>query len=116
MYRSLPLDVRPYKQTRVFTQDDMPQGLRKNHVTKPGVWALIHVIEGRLLYHVTDPSVPPMEFDLTSDTLPGLILPDELHHVEPIGAVRFYVEFHSVPTDAKSAEVEQDADPASVHR
>lgn len=87
----LPDGLVAYRRTPEFNQDTVPAGLRKGHSTKPGTWALIHVLEGELLYRVLDPA---------SETVllpgkPGLVRPEQLHEVEPLGAVRFYVEFHA---------------------
>ncbi|MGE0152880.1 MAG: DUF1971 domain-containing protein [Reyranellaceae bacterium] len=87
----LPADVKAYKRTPVFDQDTLPAGLRRAHRTKPGVWGLIHVLEGRLLYRVLD---PPGERILTPQTQ-GLVRPEQPHEVEPLGPMRMYVEFHA---------------------
>jgi tellurite resistance-related uncharacterized protein len=44
----LPEGFTAYKRTPMFDQDNLPIGLRREHCTKAGVWALIHVVEGRL--------------------------------------------------------------------
>jgi tellurite resistance-related uncharacterized protein len=88
---ALPPGLAPYRRTPVFDQDSLPAGLRREHSTKAGVWALIHVLEGRLRYRILDPAT---ETVLAPGT-PGVVVPQQLHEVEPLGAVRFYVEFHS---------------------
>jgi len=90
----LPSDVRPYRRTDVFTEETVPAALRRAHNTKAGVWGLIHVLEGRLAYRITDPARPPAEQVLTPDAPPGVVEPTVLHEVEPLGPVRFFVEFH----------------------
>jgi tellurite resistance-related uncharacterized protein len=90
----LPPDVRPYQRTPEFTEATTPAGLLRAHDTKPGVWGLIHVLEGRLAYRVTDPRRPPSETVLTSESGLGVVEPTIRHEVEPLGPVRFYVEFH----------------------
>jgi tellurite resistance-related uncharacterized protein len=85
-----PEDFVPYKRTPEFTQDTVPKGLMKDHSTKPGVWARINVLEGRLRYRVDALNA---EFELSKGT-PGTVVPEVLHHVEPLGQVRFYVEFY----------------------
>lgn len=90
----LPADVRPYRRTDIFTQATAPGGLLKAHTTKEGAWALIHVLEGRLAYRIEDPRRPASETVLSPETPPGVVEPTILHHVEPLGIVRFYVEFH----------------------
>lgn len=87
----LPAHVRSYKQSAVFDETTMPAGLRRRHCTKPGVWGVIRVIDGRLRYRILDGGA---ESILDSDH-PGVAQPEEMHAVEPLGRVRFYIEFHS---------------------
>ena len=98
VHDGLPDGVQPYRRTAVFTQDTVPAGLLKAHSTRDGVWALINVLEGELIYRVTDPRRPASQRVLTPGTLPGVIEPTILHAVEPRGAVRFFVEFHRQET------------------
>ena len=53
--RELPDDYVAYRRTAEFTETTVPAGLRQRHTTKRGVWALIHVVRGRLAYHVDAP-------------------------------------------------------------
>ena len=82
---------KPYKSTPVFDAETLPAGLRRAHSTKPGVWGVIRVLEGAARYHIEDGSAPPA---LLTPATPGLIRPEQLHHVEPIGAMRMQVEFY----------------------
>ena len=82
---------KPYKSTPVFDAETLPAGLRRAHSTKPGVWGVIRVLEGVVCYHVEDGSAPPA---LLTPAAPGLIHPEQLHHVEPVGAMRMQVEFY----------------------
>jgi tellurite resistance-related uncharacterized protein len=91
---ALPPIVAPYRRTPEFTQDTVPAGLLRGHSTKAGVWGLIHVLEGRLRYRILGDA--PEETVLEAGTT-GVVVPQQLHEVEPLGAVRFYVEFHSEP-------------------
>jgi tellurite methyltransferase len=82
-----------YKRTPEFTAGSLPAGLRKDHSTKPGIWAKIVVIEGRLRYRAE-----PLHIDLElSPRQAGIVVPQVPHSVEPLGAVRFYVEFYREP-------------------
>lgn len=92
--KKLPEGVSFYKRTDTFTQDTVPAGLLKDHSTKAGVWGLIKVESGRLLYRGTDPRQDAFEMELGPDVAPGLVEPTLLHHVVPIGPVRFHVEFY----------------------
>lgn len=85
--------LEPYKRTPSFTETSVPQGLLSDHSTKEGVWGRIHVEEGTLLYQVTDSRRESLHMMLTPRSDEGVIEPTILHRVEPIGAVRFYVEF-----------------------
>ena len=85
-----PDDLVAYKRTPEFTAETIPNGLRRDHSTKQGVWARIVVLEGRLRYRV---DAWDATFELTS-AQNGIVVPEVPHHVAPLGPVRFYVEFH----------------------
>ncbi|XXX78233.1 DUF3565 domain-containing protein [Sorangium sp. So ce134] len=87
----MPAGLTAYKRTAEFDEGTIPGGLRKDHATKPGVWGVIRVVSGRLRYRIDGP--PGRDLLLTPET-PGIIAPEVLHHVEPDGPVRFFVEFH----------------------
>lgn len=87
----LPDGLRESRRTPVFTETSIPPGLRRDHATGTGVWALIHVVEGRLRYTITDPVEHAV--DLGPGT-PGVVAPGMRHHIEPLGAVRFFLAFH----------------------
>jgi tellurite resistance-related uncharacterized protein len=86
----LPRDATPYHRTPEFSESTLPDALRRRHTTKPGVWARIRVLEGTLRYRIL---APTLEEHLLSPDLPGIVYPEVPHEVEPIGRVRFYVEF-----------------------
>jgi tellurite resistance-related uncharacterized protein len=81
----------PYKSTPVFDECSLPAALRREHSTKAGVWGVIRVLEGALLHEQEGKSRT-----LTSAT-PALILPEEKHRVEPLGAMRMQVDFYDAP-------------------
>lgn len=81
----------PYKKTPVFDENSVPKGLRNSHSTKLGTWGKIHVQEGQLRYCIEEPT--PQTFLLTPQQQ-GIVVPEMLHHVEPIEQVSFFVEFH----------------------
>ncbi|MCC2981068.1 DUF1971 domain-containing protein [Sphingomonas sp. IC4-52] len=89
----LPNGLEPYRRTPVFTEETVPAALLRDHDTKAGTWGLIHVLSGQLRYRITDPRRAPAETLLTPDTPPGVVEPTIVHHVEPVGAVTFQVEF-----------------------
>ena len=87
--KALPRGLKAYAKTRVFDAETVPPALKRDHATKPGVWGLIHVIAGELVYRVTETGE---EWRLKpGDT--GTIEPETLHSVTPEGGVSFYVEF-----------------------
>jgi hemoglobin len=79
-----------YKSTQVFDENTLPQKLRNAHSTKAGAWGIIRVLEGQLRYVIEDTGIASI---LTPER-PGLVLPEQLHHVEPIGAMKMRVEFY----------------------
>jgi tellurite resistance-related uncharacterized protein len=82
--------IAPYRTTPIFDRDTLPEGLRREHRTKPGVWGIIEVLEGRLLYEIL---APPSVRILDPDS-PGRILPDQPHRVTPLSALRMRVAFY----------------------
>ena len=87
---SLPPGVVAYRRTPVFDQDTVPAGLRREHRTRAGVWALITVLEGTLRFRTLD----PVSQTLLSPGTPGVVAPEQPHEVEPDGPARFFVEFY----------------------
>ena len=93
--RSLPPDVRAYKRTPTFTEATVPAGLLREHNTKAGVWGRICVEAGTLRYRILSPE--PEEHLLDPGSA-GIVEPEVPHEVEPIGPVRFFVEFFREPS------------------
>jgi tellurite resistance-related uncharacterized protein len=91
MQSTLPDDLTAYKRTPVFDQDSLPAGLRREHRTKEGVWALIRVLEGRLLYRI----LTPFQERVLTPEISGVVEPQQAHEVQPLGPVRFFVEFYA---------------------
>ena len=86
----IPDDFKAYRRTPELNERTLPQSLRRDHSTKPGVWAKIQVIEGKLDYRIDELGA---QFELSPAT-PGIVIPEIRHHVEPLGAARFFVEFY----------------------
>ena len=84
----------PYKSTPVFDEMTLPAALRREHRQKAGVWGVMRVLEGEVRFVVGDGA----ETILTPDR-PGLVLPDQPHHVEPLGKMRMQVDFHDHAPD-----------------
>ena len=94
-FRVPPPAAVPYKRTSVFDENTLPAGLRREHRTKPGVWGVIRVLDGRLRYQVLDPASEM----ILEPGHPGLVLPDQPHLVEPLGPVRMQIEFYNQSPD-----------------
>ncbi len=88
--KSIPDDCIAYKRTPEFNSSTIPQGLLRAHKTKAGTWGRIVVLEGELNYYIEEPVAEELVLD---SSLPGVVEPGMLHHIEPQGDVRFYVEF-----------------------
>lgn len=95
--KTLPHDVRPYHRTPEFTNITVPNALLSEHTTKPGTWGVIHVVKGKLDYHILEPVEECVH--LRPGVL-GIVEPTIKHRVEPRGPVHFFVEFHAVPKTA----------------
>ena len=89
----LPPGLVSYRRTPEFTEETVPAGLKRAHSTKEGVWGLIHVMEGELRYRILDERRSHAELLLSAGSPPGIVEPAILHEVEPVGPVRFQVEF-----------------------
>ena len=88
--KTLPSDVVAYQRTPEFSETSIPAGLRRRHTTNAGVWGRICVLRGSLRYRILEPE--PEEHVLTPER-PGVVEPEIAHEVEPVGEVRFFVEF-----------------------
>jgi tellurite resistance-related uncharacterized protein len=88
--KTLPPDATSYRRTAEFSETTVPAGLLRRHTTRPGVWGRICVLEGTLRYRILEPR---LEEQVLSAERPGIVEPEVPHEIEPLGAVRFYVEF-----------------------
>ena len=89
--KELPKNVEAYKKTPLFTNETVPSGLLKTHTTKEGTWGKIQILKGKLLYVIETDSEEQIELD--ADKF-GVVEPEVPHHIKPMGAVEFYVEFY----------------------
>ena len=87
----LPDHVSAYRRTPTFVAETIPAGFRKEHNTKAGVWGVIHILSGALLYHVQE--AKDLAIHVLGPNKRGVIRPEQLHHIEAPGDVEFYVEF-----------------------
>ena len=89
---TLPAGAVAYRRTPIFDENTIPAGLRREHRTKPGVWATITIVEGTLRYRTIEPSSERL---LTAASA-AIVAPEQPHEVEPAGSVRFFVEFYRI--------------------
>ena len=87
----------PYRSSPVFDQISLPAALRREHRTKQGVWGVIRVLEGELLLTLVETG----EVKLLTAGSPGIVLPDQPHLVEPLGAMRMQVDFYDRAPDPR---------------
>ena len=87
--------ITPYRSTAVFDETTLPDALRREHRTKAGVWGVIRVLEGSLRLELGDGGEARI---LTSDR-PGVVMPEQVHRVEPMGRMRMQVDFYDQPPD-----------------
>jgi tellurite methyltransferase len=65
----------------------------RRSVTKAGVWATIVVNDGKLRYCV---DALHADVELSQNHF-GIVVPEVPHRVEPVGMVRFFVQFYRSP-------------------
>jgi tellurite methyltransferase len=87
---ALPPAAREYKRTAIFTEETLPEALRREHRTKAGVWARVVVSEGSLEFHSRARRRVLGPGDV------AIAEPEILHSVIPRGPVRLHVEFWRV--------------------
>lgn len=83
----------PYRSTPIFDETSLPTALRTRHSTKAGVWGMVHVLEGQLKLTYLD----PVSEILLGPSMPGRLLPEQPHFVEPLGAMKMRVDFYKEP-------------------
>jgi len=84
-----PPGVAPYRKTPIFDSATVPAALLAEHSTKPGVWAVIHVLQGEVTFRQ---STPAFERRLLSgDAL--ACAPEATHSVALSEDARFQIEF-----------------------
>lgn len=88
--KSLPDGLTPYSRSSTFTEESIPANLLADHKTKAGVWGVITVLSGRLIYTIPSDAE---EIVLDPDNF-GVVEPTKPHHVGADGPVSFYVEFY----------------------
>ena len=89
--KALPESVEFYKSTPEFNETSVPIALKRDHSTAAGVWAKINVLEGELMYCISE-GIPEMH-KLTVG-VDGIIEPQVKHYVDVTVPVRFRVDFY----------------------
>jgi len=89
--KQLPADLEAYARSPLFTSEDLPSMLRARHSMKPGVWGLIHVQEGRILFQLEAPYQGEQQAAAGENVV---IEPEVFHHVEFVEPGSFFIEFY----------------------
>lgn len=89
--KEFPEGVSRYARSPEFTEESIPENLRRAHRTNSTTWGKIVILEGKLRYRVLEPEIRETEL---SPARPGIVKPEIAHEVETVGKVRFYVEFY----------------------
>ena len=89
----MPDELRAVRTTPVWDQDTLPAGLRHAHRIARGSWGRIVVFDGRLRFAAA--TTPAIDIVLGAGAHQA-IPPGVGHEVEPLGSVRFVIEFFAV--------------------
>jgi len=95
MLTNLPEGLIKYSESPKFDQDTLPEALQKEHKTKPNVWAKAVISEGAINYVLENKPEDILTFSAGEFVI---IEPEEAHHVEVIGPVKFHLEFYKKST------------------
>lgn len=79
----------PYASSPIFDETDLPASLRAEHRTKPGTWGVARVIEGSVVMVYDDTG----ERRTLTPARPGLLAPDQPHHVELTSHMKMQIDF-----------------------
>lgn len=85
----------PYRSTPVFDETTLPDALRSQHSLRTGTWGKICMIEGQLKLTYCD----TQDTVILSSSVCGLIQPQQLHFVEPLGPIKMRIDFYDCPPD-----------------
>jgi len=88
---TIPDGFAPYSRSRDFTPDTLPKQLSASHSTKAGIWGLLHVLEGEVLYRLDAPRSGEVRVGAGQKVV---IEEGARHSVSFIQAGRFYIEFY----------------------
>jgi len=92
----MPAGFEAYGRSPEFTPETLPSKLQSAHSIKAGTWALIHVLEGELLYQLE----APHHGERRARAGETIVIEAEVpHHVAFTEPGRIYVEFYRKRTD-----------------
>jgi hemoglobin len=95
----------PYRSTPIFTNVTLPKALRRAHSTKADVWGKLKVLKGTILYVIEETG----ECQMVQAPGTVVILPQQLHSVEPQGDMEMQVDFYHEAPEPKPATICPDA-------
>ena len=98
--KALPPGLVAYSRSPDFTPATLPAKLQSAHFTKAGVWALLHVLEGKVLYQLEPPHSGEQ---LVSAGECVVIESGVLHRASFVEPGRLFVEFYRVPRPEDNA-------------
>lgn len=96
-----PPELKRYKTMPVWDASTLPKGFQSRHNTKPGAWAGIEILSGKLRYEAMDAQgqvLDSITFD--RDSPPPMIEPQAYHRVQPESDdLKMQLSFYCQPPD-----------------
>jgi tellurite methyltransferase len=90
----LPDAIRPVRSSPEWDEHTLPPGLRRAHQLAAGTWGRIVIHQGTLRFSMD--CEPALSVELGPDSPPQAIPPGVPHEVQPLGHVRFSIDFLAV--------------------
>jgi tellurite resistance-related uncharacterized protein len=97
--KTMPAGFAAYARSPDFTPETLPAKLQTAHSTKSGTWAMLHVLEGKVLYQLEPPNTAQK---LVAAGENVVIEAEVSHHVRFIEPGRLFVEFYRATDQAKA--------------
>ncbi len=88
--KTLPENVTAYKRTKLFTSENIPGALLREHSTAENVWGVLHVTIGNITFYNDETG----EETVLGKDDDFVISPAMRHHLEINSYAEFYVEFY----------------------
>lgn len=92
----IPDLVGPARSTPAWDETTMPERLRRDHRLGPSTWAVVVVEEGVLVFSAPALGDPPPLERKVEPGVPQAVPPAAVHHIEPLGPVRFHLDLFQV--------------------